>query len=490
METQQPSPNSQMKTEHLPEPELEFGTGAHIDIRFGLMNLGPRDVTNTKAPRPIRVGIIGTPETVEGVHTWLERCRNEIPAKHSNQPHLFPRFPGCNEKEGLRTNLVVDMTLDRRIQNKLVHRISKTPDGNKAVEEAVNLFIGEIEALRDKPVDVIVVAIPGALAKPTSTEGAAPEDETTISEPVMRLDLHHLLKARAFQYDIPLQLVLPWTYDETQRPPRRTRPGILRTLQDEATRAWNFHVALYYKARGIPWELQRDEAAYLPCYVGVSFYEALDKTALLTSVAQVFNERGEGLAVRGAAAARDKDDRQPHLDAEGAQNLLAKALAAYRDEHHHAPARVVLHKTSTYTPAEMEGFRAAADQHGIESLDLLSLGESAIRLFRLGQYPPLRGTLAIFDDERSLLYTRGSVDFFQTYPGLYIPQPLAVRLASVEETPRFLASEVLALTKMNWNNTQFDGHEPITTRAARQVGKILKYVPEGGRLQSHYRYYM
>ena len=27
------------------------------------------------------------------------------------------------------------------------------------------------------------------------------------------------------------------------------------------------------------------------------------------------------------------------------------------------------------------------------------------------------------------------------------------------------------------NNTQFDGFEPITLHAARQVGKILKYVP-------------
>lgn len=479
-----------MKAEYLPEPELEFGTGAHIDVRFGIMNLGPRDVADTKAPRPTRVGIIGTSETVEGVHRWLERCRDEIPAKESNQPHLFPRFPGCDDQKGLRTNIVVDTTLERCIQSKVIQRISRTPHANKAIEDAVALFISEIEALKDKPVDVIVIAIPRELTMATTTEDATAEVDSTKPESAQRLDLHHLLKARAFKYDIPLQLVLPWTYDESKRPPRRTRPGILRTIQDEATRAWNFHVALYYKARGIPWELQRDQAAYLPCYVGVSFYETLDKSSLLTSVAQVFNERGEGLAVRGAAATRDKDDRQPHLDAEGAQDLLIKALGAYRDEHHHEPARAVLHKTSAYTPAEIEGFRAASDQHGIQSLDLLSLGESRIHLFRLGQYPPLRGTVAHFDDQRLLLYTRGSVDFFQTYPGLYIPQPLAIRLASVEETSRFLASEVLALTKMNWNNTQFDGHEPITTRAARQVGKILKYVPEGGRLQTHYRYYM
>ena len=30
-----------MKTLFLEEPELEFGTGRHLDIRFGIMNHGP-----------------------------------------------------------------------------------------------------------------------------------------------------------------------------------------------------------------------------------------------------------------------------------------------------------------------------------------------------------------------------------------------------------------------------------------------------------------
>jgi hypothetical protein len=56
------------------------------------------------------------------------------------------------------------------------------------------------------------------------------------------------------------------------------------------------------------------------------------------------------------------------------------------------------------------------------------------------------------------------------------------------QAPEFLASEILALSKMNWNNTQFDGGQPITLRASRQVGSILKYCE--GSPQSSYRYYM
>jgi hypothetical protein len=43
---------------------------------------------------------------------------------------------------------------------------------------------------------------------------------------------------------------------------------------------------------------------------------------------------------------------------------------------------------------------------------------------------------------------------------------------------------------MNWNNLQFDGALPITMKAARQVGDILKYVPEGQTIDPRYRFYM
>jgi hypothetical protein len=48
---------------------------------------------------------------------------------------------------------------------------------------------------------------------------------------------------------------------------------------------------------------------------------------------------------------------------------------------------------------------------------------------------------------------------------------------------------ILALTKMNWNSTQFDLASPIPIRAARQVGRVFKYVPFGQVEQPDYRYY-
>ena len=92
------------------------------------------------------------------------------------------------------------------------------------------------------------------------------------------------------------------------------------------------------------------------------------------------------------------------------------------------------------------------------------------------------------DGQPYVLYTKGSVDFYNAYPGMYIPLPLGFRCDKTNETPKFIAKEILGLTKMNWNNTQFDGGEPITLRAAKQVGSILKYLDSD--YEPYYRYYM
>ena len=108
--------------------------------------------------------------------------------------------------------------------------------------------------------------------------------------------------------------------------------------------------------------------------------------------------------------------------------------------------------------------RPALPPQQIPRFDLLSVGSASARLFRRGAYPPLRGTLLTLDDREQILYTRGSVEFFSTYPGMYVPQPLAMRVDAGDTTAKELARETLALTKMNWNDTQFDGscadHDP------------------------------
>ena len=73
---------------------------------------------------------------------------------------------------------------------------------------------------------------------------------------------------------------------------------------------------------------------------------------------------------------------------------------------------------------------------------------------------------------------------------MYVPRPIDVVAIDTDRTVAAIAKEVLALTKMNWNNTQFDNSMPITVLAAKKVGRILKYIGPNDRVNSLYSYYM
>jgi len=222
----------------------------------------------------------------------------------------------------------------------------------------------------------------------------------------------------------------------------------------------------------------------------VSFYKTLDGSMVFTSSAQVFNERGQGLIVRGSPAKIAKDDRDIHMTGDGALKLITDSLAAYRDEHKTMPARVVVHKTSGFDQEEVDGFVKGIESKNIEFYDLVNVSKSYTRLYRVGLYPPLRGTAVEIDEDTAILYTRGSVDFFQTYPGMYVPRALEIVAEDSDRSISAIAKETLALTKMNWNNTEFDNSMPITVQAAKKVGRILKYLGPTDRANPLYSFYM
>ncbi len=489
-----------MKIDILAEPELEFGTGRHIDIKFGLMNYGPLDFNAPLAPKKIKLGIAGTPETIEGVIKWLEKCRKGIDAKQSKRPNLFPRFPGFGQDMILSTDFILDSQLQRPIAQRYFDVLCHKPKTDEVLREIGQLYLNEFEYLAEKnAADVFICAYPFALVEYIDQDDddmSIVEDEDETDEPQTartipsKLILHDYIKAQAMRFKKPTQIIRPGTYDDRKRLKKKKPTGEKKQLQDEATRAWNLYTALYYKAGGTPWRLLRNASQLTTCYIGLSFYKSLDNTKLLTSTAQVFNERGEGMILRGGTARIEKEDKQIHLSSKDSYNLLKNALEIYKREHKNYPARVVMHKSSIHNGAEIVGFEDALKEFSIEpeQADFLSLTRSYTRLFRAGLYPPLRGTLFTSGGDVNVLYTRGSVDFFSAYPGLYVPLPLGFRCDKTTETTHFLAEEMLALTKMNWNNAQFDGRDPITLRAARQVGNILKYL--GAEYEPYYRYYM
>ena len=302
------------------------------------------------------------------------------------------------------------------------------------------------------------------------------------------LNLRRAIKERAMRWNIPLQLIT-----------KSTATGEGESVQDVATRAWNFCTAQYYKANGVPWRISTLEAD--TCFIGVSFFVDKDITDSLTmrsSIAQAFDYEGQGLILRGDRFDWDeiKNGRSPHLTTELAAKLARETLEEYISLRGTAPKRVVIHKTSEFWGPEhkdyneIEGF-----QTGIESVfkycqsDLVALLQSPVKLFREGMYPPLRGTYFNIADAH-FLYTMGYIPFLETYPKPYVPMPWEITQHIGDTTKTDLFKEVLGLTKMNVNNCSFADGSPITLSFSKMVGEIMKHIPEGGKVQSKYRFYM
>ncbi len=478
----------------LDEPLLEFGgNGREIDIRLGLMRHGPLEPE--RATR-VRLGIIGTAETAEGFERFLERCKAGIDAKKSRQPNLFLPFPGLGNDNPFRCAFEIDPHARKHLPRADIARIAAIASTPRAIAEAVELFAVQAQAIAEAPAppDVIICALPLDLIMRVVHETVIPDgagDEADDDDDDGPGDnFRDLLKARTIHLKRPLQLVWPTTWDETSKIVRKLEKLSGRRVQDPATRAWNLFNALYYKAGYVPWRLPRDPSAFDTSYVGISFYRDASGQRLLTSTAQMFDERGQGLILRGGRARTDKQNRHPYLSREDAYDLLRRSLQAYAAHHFHQPVRVVVYKTSRFEPEEADGFAQALAEEKVRLSDLVWVSErTPFRLLRDGAYPPLRGTFLEME-QSGLLYSRGSVPYYRTYPGLYVPQPIMLRPHLRESTLAELSRETLALTKMNWNSTQFDGSQPITVRAARVVGRVLKHVSAGAAEAPEYRFYI
>lgn len=473
-----------MNTNFIKEPLLQFGTDQHICPRRGIHLHNVFDYNSSSRKSTIILGAVGTEANCDLLHSWLELSTRIIPAKEkTSKVNLFVPFGGVNLQSGYKCEITHDDSNCRVIRESDLNDILKINNRSERVNKAVELYFEHICFLAShRNVDIIICVMPKSFATKIIPEKKVLIEDTLQPDAIEEKEtdennFRRALKAKVMSLNKPIQIIL-----EGSLKPSSSR-------QDDATQAWNFFTALYYKSNGIPWRLPKNINKPPACFVGISFYRSRDRDTLQTSLAQMFDELGNGVILRGQPV-EQKDDRQPHLSEADASKLLTSALNEYKFIMGNFPSRLVLHKSSKFNDEEIRGFEAAAQNFYISNLDFVTIHDSSIRLFRDAMYPPLRGSMIEFDPKHYLLLTRGSVPYFQTYPGLYIPTPLEIVLHRHDESPLSICKDILSLTKMNWNNTQFDGKYPITLACARKVGEIMKYIPEDVSPSPRYAFYM
>ncbi|EKU96547.1 hypothetical protein Lepto7375DRAFT_0009 [Leptolyngbya sp. PCC 7375] len=498
-----------IKIELIQEPHLEFnGCFLHPDKKTGITEYGPFGRTDPALhPEKIKVGIVGTRETNELCQAWIEECKHYIETDKSKKEEiepeefldedsdqvepefrdvlvkgLSPDFIGLDGSTNFNSSIVTSQRWISTFQNREAKAIADIDNSVERVERVSDLLSSKIEQLAtDTPhPDVILVTIPEILLK-NSTSAKLSNGNY--------LDLRRSLKARCMKWGVPIQIIR-----------ENTLRGKGKGLQDKASRAWNFSTALYFKAGGVPWKGHGLETN--TCYIGISFYKTEDskgRSIIRSGVAQAFDYLGQGVVLRGDPFEWDSDEygKTPHLKQADACRLITNTLNEYTRISKLPPKRVVIHKSSRYWNKrhdeynELDGFIEGIEAVNPQaSIDLLTLARSKIRLARVGKYPPIRGTFALIEGMTPIIYTHGFTPYFETYPGVHVPDPWVILERHGDSGPRELAKELLALTKMNVNNAAFSDGVPITLAFSRMVGNVLKEVDPEMTVRSEYSFYM
>ena len=277
----------------LNEPGLEFRYNQRVaDPHAGLSLFGPYDADLPAHPKGIVYGLIGTPEGIDAFEGWSQRIRKPILTEghpsdellDRKQHALWPSYPGFDAAFDATWHGRAAWThpLDREA---LLHA-ARSRDPNHRAYEVVNLYQNALRIAnqRDEALNVIVCVVPDEvwlncrpLSRVKHAHGAsvsAADRELRRTQPdlfgsyemeeyALSVDFRRQLKARAMEFDAPIQIVRESTV---------AVPGPdtgARNLSPAANLAWNLTTTLFYKSGGKPWRpaTARDGV----CYVGLAF---------------------------------------------------------------------------------------------------------------------------------------------------------------------------------------------------------------------------
>jgi hypothetical protein len=494
-----------IKIECLPEPELLFGHGeTGPEPRRAMAKAGAVDA----AVKDVTLALVGPAADVALARRWLARLNGFAVARESNS-RRYRDWPGA--KRALGINFVIEDRFVRPLDDERLKLAMSRPSLPDRFEDLLDLFDAKIQTFfGDTRPDCIIVCLPDeaadmrisnprlsprerhalerlqreeeqdqlSLFQPDPEEMKAAEELRTQAEDLLFRTFYRALKAKIMthQNPVPVQVLRRETY---MRPDNEG--------QSVATRAWNLATSLYYKAGHEPWR-----PAGLPtntCFIGISFHhlKRREGDVVYASVAQAFSSDVEPFALKGATLPHDqRHNRQPYMTERQAADLINDVLDKYKELAGVAPARVVVHKTTMYHAEEEAGFRGAAEAR-VPVCDLIWMRSTAFRLIRRGTQEPWRGTLCSVGDE-TYLFTSGYVPWWDEYPGPHIPAPLQIGSCGPTDI-RQRASEILALTKMNWNSSEGIGRHPITISFARKVGLLMTELSDNQTPNPSYRYY-
>jgi len=489
------------------EPRLSFRYGQEAEHpRDGLFLFGPLD--DKAHPPQLRYGIIGPVMALARFKAWALRAKGPLPPADAKKAH-HTEWPGFEAL--FRCEWPDEPMAEIPVSSEALTNAIHIGDRHEAIYRAVGLYerpILDYLAINEARPALWFVVIPEEIYKlgrpmsdvkrsertPSQIKGTLPGKATRVSGQIALFDtdreademrryakhFRNQLKARLLRHLVAVQVVRETTVapDEFLNPFGKP----LRGVQDPATLTWNLCTTAFFKGEGKPWRLATVREGV--CYIGLVFKRdpTSDRDLYACCGAQMFLNSGDGVVFRGAFGDWWKrDQKEYHLDEAAAKDLIDRVVREYKRYHDDLPPKeLFIHGRAAFTDEEWLGFKAAVDER--TNLVGVRIRQSKdIRLFSDGSMPVMRGLAYLYSDTRAYLWTTGYVPRLDTYPGWEVPNPLAVDVLRGNAPLEVVLSDVMGLTKLNYNSAAYSATLPVTLGFADAVGEILMAAPEDGQ---------
>lgn len=490
------------------EPTLEFRYGQKlVDPRKGLSLFGPYDADQVSKPSTLSYVVLGNPADISIFATWSKAMSQPATQAPKGNHHIWFPYPGYEAAFGVQWSSQPIRVF--KLDSEKLFKASRKRDRHERAYEVVNLYLEglRIASKLDEKIGVAVCIVPDEVfsncrpKSPIPVEAEGPNistkqllarkfgqlelfDQYDPDQYWLSTDFRRQLKARAMEFNIPIQIIRQSTLrfsDENKRGQRGLTP-----LSD---RMWNLGTTLYYKCGGKPWRLvtARDGV----CYIGIAFRRTDDKQTACCA-AQMFLNDGDGVVFLGEYGPwYSPKTHQFHLDKSAARNLLRGVLDTYKELEGKELREIFLHSRSELGEEEFEGFQEACPENvKLVCIRVRQDSDNGIRLFRPGTMPIIRGSFLKIDDQQGYLWGSGFKPELGTYDGWDTPIPLKITIQRGDAVVERVAQDILGLTKLNYNTCKIGDGEPVTVGFSDAVGEILISNPRVSHRKPNFKFYI
>lgn len=453
------------------EPQLVFRNIA-TDLEFkdyhpmrGLVNNRPFDVNLNGIiySNEINLTVICGQKYSNKFYDFLSKLQIKHPTENINPDYLID-YPGFSSIFNIPINIPYFENNEKWID--IDFKGNNEFENHENAIKLARLITSKIEQIantQSQSTIVILVPIEWQLFESYINQGES-------------FDLHDYIKAFSASRGISTQLIRE------------------ETLEDKLKCQiyWWLSLSFYVKSLRTPWILNNQEKNTAYAGIGYSVTRIKDKSEIVIGCSHIYDSNGQGLKYRLSKIDNYYLDKKlnPYLSYKDAFQFGVSIRELFYQSLDKLPERVVIHKRTQFTEDEINGIKASLSKAGIKKIDLIEINYETDARFvamsvyqsslQVDKFPISRGTCIITNKHTALLWTHGIVPSvrqpnYKFYlGGRSIPAPVKITKHYGESNINVIATEILGLTKMNWNSLDLYSKLPSTIDSSNQIARIGK----------------